>query len=183
MLPFTSTKEKRFWVYTIVVLIAIFSSLFVGQPLSGLLRNEGVQAFAFILAMLLIGAGVLARGLQQRGSKNMLAVWLGITAVYLLVFVRLGLPERSHLIEYSVLALFIHSALSERYKGRYALRTAISALSATVLIGVVDESVQLLLPNRVFDPLDMLFNGLAGVMAIGASLILQWGRKKWKKSE
>ena len=49
---------------------------------------------------------------------------------------------------------------------------------ATGLIGVIDECIQLLLPSRVFDPIDMLFNVLAAVMAVTASTALGWARKR-----
>jgi hypothetical protein len=43
---------------------------------------------------------------------------------------------------------------------------------------VLDECIQIFLPDRVFDTDDILFNGFAGLMAIGSSLVLQWIRKK-----
>ena len=49
---------------------------------------------------------------------------------------------------------------------------------ATALIGVVDECIQWFLPSRVFDPLDMLFNVLAAVMAVTASAALRWARQR-----
>ena len=83
-----------------------------------------------------------------------IAVALGVVAAYLLVFVRMSIPtERSHLIEYGVVALFMHEALTERvHQGRHVAAPALLA----VLVGVIDECIQLVLPNRVFDPLDML---------------------------
>ena len=48
---------------------------------------------------------------------------------------------------------------------------------AAGLVGVLDECIQLLLPSRVFDPVDMLFNALAAVMAVGASSALHWARR------
>ena len=86
--------------------------------------------------------------------------------------------ERSHLIEYGVVALFIHEALTERAsQGRRVPAPALLAVLATGLIGVIDECIQLLLPSRVFDPLDMLFNVLAAVMALAACSALYWARK------
>ena len=117
-------------------------------------------------------------GAAGRGSR--LAVALGVVAAYLLVFVRMSIPtERSHLIEYGVVALFIHEALTERAShGRRVPAPTLLAVLAATLIGVVDECIQLVLPSRVFDPIDMLFNLLAAVMAVTASSALGWARKR-----
>ena len=86
--------------------------------------------------------------------------------------------ERSHLIEYGVVALFVHEALTERAShGRRVPAPALLAVLATALAGVLDECIQLFLPSRVFDPLDMLFNVLAAAMAVTASISLRWARR------
>ena len=46
------------------------------------------------------------------------------------------------------------------------------------MVGVVDEGVQLLVPNRVFDPADIGFNSLAATLAIVGNLCLRWVRSK-----
>ena len=93
-------------------------------------------------------------------------------------FLRLGIPERTHLIEYSVLGIFIHEALLERNKqDTRLLKTSLLAIVITVLLGVIDESLQLIIPNRVFDPVDILFNSLAAFIAIGYSSFLRLVKK------
>jgi uncharacterized membrane protein len=180
---FTSTREKRLWLYVILVLAAITSTLVFGQPLVGLFGNHNIQAAFFLLGMILVGATILVYSLKTRTGKTEIVIWLGLAAVYTMFFLRLGLAERSHLIEYSVLAIFIHSALVERAnKGNHVLKPALFALFATIIIGVLDECIQLFLPTRVFDPLDILFNGLAGLMAIGSVMVLKWARKKMKRT-
>ncbi|MCP4318163.1 MAG: VanZ family protein, partial [Hyphomicrobiales bacterium] len=106
---------------------------------------------------------------------------MGVTAVYLLVFVRMVSPaERTHLIEYGVLAVFIHKALAEcANNGRSVPVPALLAVLATALLGVFDECIQAFLPSRVFDPLDIVVNVLAGLMAVGASVVLAWVRR-WR---
>ena len=108
----------------------------------------------------------------------------GVVAAYLLVFVRMSIPtERSHLIEYGVVALFVHEALTERAsRGRYVPARGLLAVLSTGLTGVIDECIQLALPSRVFDPIDMLFNVLAAVMAVTASTALNWARKRTCRS-
>jgi len=53
----------------------------------------------------------------------------------------------------------------------------------TVFTGTCDEWIQIFLPDRVFDPEDILFNALSALMAIGVSLALQWTRKRFSKNK
>ena len=48
----------------------------------------------------------------------------------------------------------------------------------TGLVGAVDEVIQLFLPNRVFDPVDMVFNVLAAALAVAARAVLGWARRR-----
>ena len=98
---------------------------------------------------------------------------------YLLVFTRMTVPtERSHLIEYGVVGVLIYEALTERKsQGRPVPLPPVLAVLVTVALGALDEGIQWLLPNRVFDPVDILFNTLAGTMAVAASVALAWARR------
>ena len=93
-----------------------------------------------------------------------------------MVAVRTGSPdERTHLIEYGVVALLIHAALSERADGGGRVPApALLAVLGTALVGVLDEIIQGVLPGRVFDPWDILFNCLAGLVAVVAIVALRW---------
>lgn len=181
---FTSAREKRLWLYAFIVLLTIISTLIFGQPLVEVLGNQDIRAAIFLIVMMLVGATIVVHGLKTRPSKTEITIWLGLAAVYIMFFLRLGLPERSHLMEYSVLAIFIHKALIEREsQGNQVWMPALLAFVATLIIGTIDECIQIVIPDRVFDPNDMLFNGLAGLMAIGSSMALQWIRKKKSKSK
>jgi VanZ family protein len=95
----------------------------------------------------------------------------------------MGVAERSHLMEYSVVALLIHEALTERAShGRRVPVPALLAVLATVLIGVLDECIQAFVPSRVFDPLDMVQNAVAAVTAVAASVALHWARRRVVRS-
>ncbi len=141
---FTSSLEKRFWLYSLLVLVAILFSLTFGRPLQKIFVNQNVQAVFFLLGMVLVGITILIYGLKAQTSKSELA----ICAVYIMLIFRLGAPERSHLIEYSVLAIFIHKALLERINSKNKmLKTAVLAFTFTFIIGVLDETIQVFLPN------------------------------------
>jgi len=183
MTLFKSSREKRLWLWALAVLVTIFSTLFVGQPLIKLFSDQNVRAVIFLLVMILIGAAVIVHALKTKPGKIELVLLLGIVAVYTMFFLRLGMLERSHLIEYSVLAIFIHMALIERANQEHKiLKPALLAFVITLIIGILDECIQIFLPGRVFDPIDIQFNGLAALMAIGSRVTLQWVRKKLNKN-
>jgi VanZ family protein len=180
---FTSAREKRLWLYALIVLLTIISTLIFGQPLVRLFANQDVRAAIFLLVIAIIGTTILIHGLKTRPSRAEVTIWLGLAAVYIMFFLRLGMPERSHMMEYSVFAIFIHMALIERIgQESKILKPALLAIAATFIIGLLDECAQIFLPNRVFDPNDMAFNGFSGLLAIGSRMVLQWIRKKTRKS-
>ena len=154
MSPFTSERERRLWAWTLAVVVAIYSTLGLARTLAAVLAEWNLGVGLFLVCCLLVVATAVTQGLRVRPDGVEIAVALGVVAAYLLVFVRMSIPtERSHLIEYGVVALFMHEALTERvHQGRHVAAPALLA----VLVGVIDECIQLVLPNRVFDPLDML---------------------------
>lgn len=173
------TKEKQYWFWAILVYITILSTLFIGQPLANELRDQNVQAIFFVLGMVLVATAVIIHGFLTKPSNIEYAILFGIIAVYVMFFFRLGAPERSHLIEYSVLTILLHKAFMERFKQENKIfKPAFFSLFVGIAMGALDESIQLLIPHRYFDPQDIVFNCLAVTMAIGASLILTWIRNK-----
>lgn len=177
---FASRRERRLWIWTLVVVAAIYATLGLMPTLAGALRDQRLLGATFVAGLLLVVGAIVVRGLKARPGGATWAIGLGVAAVYLLLFVRMALPEeRTHLIEYGVVALLIHEALSERASHeRCVPRPALLAILLTAAVGALDEGIQALLPSRVFDPRDMLFNTLAAVMAVGASVALRWTRRR-----
>lgn len=175
---FTSARERRLWYWAGVACAVIYASIWLAGSLAGFLRDRGWISNAIWLVLLLVGLAVLINGIRSRASGFEVVIWIGLFAVYLMVMLRMTLPEeRSHLIEYSILALLIFEAMRERASHRPKIKyTALWAIGITSGIGILDESIQLLVPSRVFDPIDIFFNFLASVLAIGGSVVLQWVR-------
>ncbi|MFQ5746555.1 MAG: VanZ family protein [Gemmatimonadota bacterium] len=177
---FTSDRERRLWSWTLAVVVAIYSTLGLARSLAWTARESDLGVAFFVLGMLLVLATVVTQGLKKRPHGTEIGVALGVAAAYLMVLVRMASPtERSHLMEYGVLAVFIHEALMERAsQGRRVPVPALLAILATSVVGALDEGIQAFLPIRVFDPVDILFNVLAAVMAVSASLVLGWARRR-----
>jgi hypothetical protein len=175
---FSSARERRLWIWTLVVIAAIYSTLGLAATLEEVLRNKDLFGGAFFFGFLIIGIAVLVQGLRVRPGGVEIGVILGVAAVYLMLFARLGIAERTHLFEYGALAICIYEALKERgSRGRHVPLPALLAIGTTALIGVVDECIQLFLPSRVFDPVDMAFNSFAAFMAVVAMVALGWAQR------
>lgn len=178
---FSSGRERRLWGCAMVVVVAIYSTLGLGAGLVVAMRDRGLLDASFVLGFLLVLATIVTQGLKRRPGGSEIGVALGVAAAFLMMFVRMGIPaaERTHLIEYGVVAVFVYEALTERVsQGRYVPVPAVLAILVTVLLGMLDECIQAFLPDRVFDPRDILFNLLAGTMAVLASLTLAWARRR-----
>ncbi len=178
---FSSARERRLWAWTLVVVVAIYATLGLASRLAGAL-SDGQAAVCFLTAMFLIGLSTLTQGLKTRPGGVEIGVALGIAVVYLMVLFRMTIPERSHLIEYGVVAVFIYEALTERAsQGRRVRVPALLAILATSLVGVIDECIQAILPSRVFELQDILFNVLAAVMAVVTMAAVGWARRRRAK--
>lgn len=177
---FTSDREKRLWIFVIIIVLAIYSTLGLALKMAEFLRNHDLQAVFFLMGMLFVSLTIVTQGLKVRPGGAEIAIALGILAVYFMAFTRITLlEERSHLIEYSVVAVFIYEALAERKNnGQRLPYPSILTIILTSLIGLLDECIQLFIPSRVFDPQDILFNMLAAVFAVITINVLAWFRKR-----
>lgn len=175
VLRFTSTRERQLWAYTVAVVVAIFATLGLARTLSDELRNRNLLDNTFFVAFVVLVIAVVVRALRLRRTGPEIFVILATAIVYLMMFLRMASPEeRTHLLEYGVVALLIHEALTERVRnGGDVPRPALLAIVATSVVGAVDECIQLIIPSRVFDPIDLGFNALAATVAVGATLVLE----------
>lgn len=178
MAVFTSVLERRLWTLAAAVVTTIYATLGLAGSLPERLGSDDLAAAVFIVGMLLVAAATIVFALRTRPSTGVVAAALGIAAVYVMVPLRLTLAERSHLFEYGVVAILIFAALSERIANGSRVRyPSLVAIISAALVGAIDEGIQALLPNRVFDIQDIGFNALAGSMAVMAALVLMNARR------
>ncbi len=103
---FTSQREKRLWVWTTLVVATIYATLGLAGSLATSLGDSGLDAVTFVVGSLLVMFATIAFGLSGRPNRAQVFISIGIAAVYVLLLTRLTSPvERSHLIEYGVVAL------------------------------------------------------------------------------
>lgn len=185
MSPFTSDRERRLWRCALAVVVAIYSTLWLAGALAEVLGERDLLDGSFAVGFLLVVAAIIGSALRRRPGRREIWVALGVTAVYGMVIVRMGIgpAERTHLFEYGLVAVLIHQALTERVRsgGRVPI-PAVLTVAVTALVGWLDEGIQALLPNRFYDLRDVGINALAGLMAILAILALAPARR-WKRAK
>ncbi len=176
---FTSARERHLWLWTVAVMVAIYATLSPAQELAAALRERNLLRLSTGSALFVLGVGLVLYWVRTRPGRLEIGAGLGVFAVYMTTLIRLPVPEaRSHLFEYSLVAMLVYQALLERRShGRAVPAPAFAAVVATALLGWVDEGIQGLLPNRVYDIVDVGFNALAGLMAVVATLFMAWARK------
>lgn len=177
---FTSDRERRLWFWVLVVMVAIYSSLGPSQMLAEWLRERNLLRISLGAALFLGAAIIVWRWAKTRPGWREIVVGIGITFVFLVALARIPFPEeRTHLIEYAVVAALIYQALVERRRnGRPVPAPDALTVTVTALLGWLDEGIQWLLPNRVYDIRDVFFNFLAGVMVIFVALFLALVRRR-----
>ena len=178
---FSSRRERRLWLAFVIVLVGIYATLGNAPEIAAMLRERrSLTGTTFVVCLVaLVVISVLF--IRRRPGRAGIAAGAGILIVYLLAWIRIGVAtpeERTHLFEYSLVAALVHEALLERREnGRRVPVPALLALIIAILLGCLDEGIQSLLPNRVFDLIDIAFNSLAATMIIGARWILAFVRQ------
>ena len=145
-----------------------------------IVASVGTNLFFAILALLVV---IPIFFIDKRLGHVEIAVGIGILTVYLLAWLRIGSwEERTHLFEYALVAALVHEALLERRdNGRRVPAPAVLALIISILLGCLDEGIQAMLPNRVFDLIDIAFNSLAATVIIVSRCVFRWARR-WLES-
>lgn len=165
---FTSKKETRLWLLALATLIAIYSTIPFSQPISNFIQRNHLHGAFFLTGLILVGLTITLLGVSQKTTSIQVGTVIGVSTVYLLIFLRLEIPQdRTHLIEYGILASLIYLALNERKINQPTkLPIAFMAMIFSSIAGTIDEFLQLLVPNRYFDLNDILFNTLASCFSI-----------------
>lgn len=171
---FSSDKERGLWLWTVAVLVAIYSTLGLAPALADALRERNLLRITLAVALLLVAGPVAWRWVKGHRGWGEIGAVLGVVFAYWMAWVRAGSwEERTHLLEYGIVAALIHQALLERQRnGRPVQMPAATAVATTALLGLLDECIQAVLPNRVFDIRDVGFNALAGFLVVAARLAM-----------
>ena len=185
-MPLThSSRERRLW-WTAAALVAlVWSSIFTAGALRRLQEVPGLLEIAFSTAFLLFAAGIAVRG-WARGDRAT-ELWLRSAVVIAagMWIVRSGLSaaDRTHVFEFGLIALVIDAALRERSSAGRSIRwPGVWAILMTASLGWLDEGVQALHPNRVYDLRDVGVDAAAAVLAVGLvraiAFVAEWVHRR-----
>jgi len=160
------TEKKRDRRIALLYILFIYISLPVMPGLWGKFAryagNYADYVAAFILG--LIGLFIMFYLLsKQKDIRNF--IWLLIlSSAYAIGLSRIKLPiERIHFIEYGLLGLLIFRALRHNIRDKSLYLWSGMAVFG---LGFLDEGIQYILPNRVYETRDVIVNGIAGILGL-----------------
>ncbi len=160
-------QNKTFlWSLIACYVTLIYSTLYIMRPILNFLKMtlKGYLNLSVGIMFLIILSLVLAHIISNRERYSVSQyLWFSfISCLYGLVIYILELPEEQvHYIEYGVLSALIYLALTHDINN-----VSIYIFSSIIVFvfGAIDEGIQWLLPNRVFDIRDIIMNGTAGIL-------------------
>lgn len=162
-------ERCRAWALAVLYIAFVYSTIPVMPAVWEVLREytEGSIRYLGILAV----AGVAVALIVQVWRRVGLTRWapylalLLIAPVYVVLLNRYALfpSERLHLVEYGFMGSFLFRALRFDLSER---RAYIASFLITVLVGIGDECVQWILPQRFFEVKDIQLNALSGCLGL-----------------
>jgi VanZ family protein len=174
---FTSQREQRLWICALIVLIAIYATLFFGgRMIDFMVERRLIEQSVFYLFLLLVIAFLIS-GWKSSNKRIEYWIYIGVIAVYSMAFLRMDLTtaERSHMFEYGLLSILIYEALIERRRNGVKVKMpAFLSILSVGTIGLIDESIQYFIPYRVFDIVDIGFNYFASAFGVMTSIGVSW---------
>ena len=159
--------EFRSWLVVVLWIIILLLTIPLARTLQAYVRDIfGDTSFGyFVIAVVIISTAYLLIKLKR--SANVLRVsnlvWILVCAAFLIAYtLRLwGNPiEALHFIQYGLLAVLLFNAFLWRHKN-YLIYFAVVLAAAGV--GIVDETLQWLMPDRVWGISDIAINSIAAI--------------------
>ncbi len=175
-MTFQTSTERRLWTTAAVLQTAIYLSLSLGDNVVRFLRDNGLLQPVVVIVLL---ACALAAGRLIQSANMGRRAWIVaglMVGVYALVLANVHRPEEKlHIVEYGAITGLIFEALRHRNLpgGRLWVPFVVAALAGSVL-GLLDEGIQFLLPDRVGEFSDAVLNFGAAVLAATSLLLLHW---------
>jgi len=120
-------------------------------------KSRTAEEFGFIVnVILVVSASVLLGYIGYKNIRRIIYVLVPVIGLLFLAFSLKRPEERIHFFEYFVLGLIT----------RWAIQSPKRQIIFVIAVGVVDEVIQYLLPQRVGDLRDVFFNALGSVTGL-----------------
>ena len=165
-----STPREREWVsWSFVALwsVVIFLTIPFARHIQWFVSDHwGRQTFSYLVIGVVVITAVAAAAhlLRRRAARVGNYVWLLLVAAIFIRYtiqLRAAPEEAFHFVQYGVLGLFTYRALSHRIHdaGIY-----IAAAVVAAIVGIIDEVIQWLTPERFWGLKDIWLNFFAGAL-------------------
>ena len=158
------------WIFALIVYVGILSSIFFSRSLNRLI-TEQLQLVVFVTGLVLTFIFTFVYGWFNKNKFLLSFLWIGVLIVMILIFLRLSTSERSHMFEYNILSVFIFNAFNHRITNSY-MKSGIFTAITCLILGILDECIQIFAPYRYFDWNDILFNGLVIICTISFLILI-----------
>ncbi|MFQ6103720.1 MAG: VanZ family protein [Candidatus Glassbacteria bacterium] len=159
-------SKTRKWLHVGLFSIVILLTLPVGPLIRDFLYERfGMRSVIFFVAAVLTAGFVtaLVHAFRKKGGLPLLQLFwfLLVGYLYWIAIKRtFKVPiESIHFVEYGIVSLLMYRALRESFNETYIF---LASFLLTYSLGIVDEFIQFLLPNRVGAFRDVLFNAVSG---------------------
>ena len=161
--------RKIWWTVVGLYLAVVYMTLGVARGLWDVLNEFlGGRAIGFIYLVGIVAVLALFVYMvfkkKERSPGRYLLFLLFVSIFFILSKLAIYPVEKFHLLEYGGLSFLVYNALKTELD-RYDIRLYILGSLICVGAGVVDEVIQLALPNRVFDYRDIILNAVSSVTA------------------
>ncbi len=133
----------------------------------------GVSRYGMIALLVILFSGLFLFHKRCGPGFYVLAFAVFLGYGFLILFVCQYPAERFHVLEYGVLVILVYRALAPRMK---TARIYCFIVLYTFSVGLIDELIQALLPNRVYDPRDIAINWAASLLAVCLLAAATWRR-------
>jgi hypothetical protein len=160
--------ERRAWIAVALYTLILYSTLTVAFDLYVSVYDQvGKATVSQWMNLSLAGTGLLLALLtfawiRPRPSGYLAMLLIGLTLAFCVS--QLTIPaKRFHFFQYAPLTVLVFDSLRFRCKDRGIY---VCSMALVTLIGLGDETVQWMLPDRHFGTLDLVINSAAGLLTL-----------------
>ena len=167
--PFKYFCISKFTLF--LALFIIISASFTRQIMDFIKASIGGQGFLYLIATMagILGLFFLICAIRNSYRLVKVLIFVVIWSIGLVLTWQIEIPEeRIHILEYAVLGWFSVKDLNRKSK---KVRASFLACVYCVIVGILDELFQAILPYRFFDWRDVIFNGAGGGWGITLYLL------------
>ncbi|MEE8409544.1 MAG: VanZ family protein [Myxococcota bacterium] len=163
----TPRQRRVVTIAAIVWWLVILALLPFGRAIVDALRSRSLlvlcttAGFGAVMVLLAVGGVLLRRAALVEPTQWLFALMMSAVVIVLVQLLPRA-EERWHVVQYGILGVLCWAAVPSDKRWRVAW-----AVLLVGSMGWIDEGIQLLLPNRVYDWLDVMLNAGSGLAGAG----------------